>query len=463
MSPFGLRPVSSFRTRFRAVTTSELVRDVAKLVTGTAGGRLIALAALPIATRLYSPEDFATLATYLGVVSIVAVVACLRLDIAIPLAKTDDDAANLLVLALFSALGVSAFSLALTILVPTELSKVLGRPDLAPHLWLLPLGVFMTASYSAFQFWATRARRFGIIAWTRITQAAMGVGLLVGLGWAGVAPFGLLMGTMISSSAGSLRLGLEAWRRDGQVLKVVSIPAMRATLKRNRRYPIYSMPEALANTAGIHLPVILLAAFAGAETGFLLLAMQIMNTPTNLLGSSIAQVYMSRAPQEMQAGRLDTFTLQMVHRLIQIGVGPLIFTGLLAPLIFPLVFGTEWSRAGQIVAWLTPWMILKLVGSSISMVLHQTGRQHWAMALQVVGLVMRVGAVIVAGLWFPSAAVPAIAVAAAAFYAIYLVVNLCAAGISPTAAIWTIAKGLTVSIPWIVAGIVVHWLVVLAL
>lgn len=435
---------------------------MAKLVTGTAGGRLIALAALPIATRLYSPEDFATLATYLGVVSIVAVAACLRLDIAIPLAESEDDAANLLVLALCSALGVSAFALALTILAPTALAKALGRPELAPHLWLLPLGVLMTASYSALQFWATRARRFGTIAWTRITQAAMGVGVLLGLGWAGIAPLGLLMGTMLSSSAGGIRLGLEAWRRDGRLLKVVSIPAMRATLKRHRRYPIYSTPEALANTAGIHLPVILIAAFASAETGFLLLAMQIMNTPTNLLGSSIAQVYMSRAPQEMQAGRLATFTLQMVHRLIQIGVGPLIFAGLLAPLMFPLVFGAEWARAGQIVAWLTPWMILKLVGSSISMVLHQTGRQHWAMALQVLGLVMRVGAVVAAGLWFPSAAVPAIAVAATAFYAIYLVVNLRAAGITPTAAIWTIAKGLTVSIPWIAAGVLVHWLVVLA-
>lgn len=452
----GPRLVRAVVARFQAVTASDLVRDVAKLATGTAGGRLIALAVLPVATRLYSPDDFATLATYLGVVSIVAVIACLRLDLAIPLAKTGEDAANLLVLSLLSALVIGGFMLALTLLAPTALASLLGRPQLTPYLWLVPFGVVMGAGYTALQFWATRARRFSSIARTRITQAVMGATALSGLGLVGVTPLGLLVGNMLNVGAGSFRLGLEAISRDRDLLTVVTKATLHDTLKRYRRYPIYSTPEALANTVGINAPVMLIAAFAGAEAGFLLLATQIMVAPLTLLGSSISQVYMSRAPQEMEAGRLADFTLQVVRRLVQIGIGPIILAGIIAPTLIPFLFGQEWARAGQIISWLTPWMALQLVASPISAVLHLTGRQSCAMTLHILGLLIRVGAVLVAGLWAPTYAVPATALAAAAFYAIYLAVNLHVAGIRLQDSARAITSALSYSAPWIVIGTLFH-------
>ena len=77
---------------------SSLFTDTAKLVSGTAGGRLILLAVLPVVTRLYDPEDFALLAVYMALITTLSVAACLRLDIAIPLAETDEQAADLLVM-----------------------------------------------------------------------------------------------------------------------------------------------------------------------------------------------------------------------------------------------------------------------------------------------------------------------------------------------------------------------------
>lgn len=445
----ALRLVQTVGARLRTAAANDFVRDTGKLVTGTIGGRLVALAALPLATRLYTPDDFATLATFLSIVSVSAVAACLRLDIAIPLADTDDDAANLLVLALLSALAVGVVLLLLSVAAAEPIAQALRRPDLAPYLWLIPLAVVMTASYSALQFWATRARRFGSIARTRITQALLGVGALLGLGWAGIAPLGLLIGNMLNSGAGGLGLGLAAWKRDRRSLSMVSAPGLRRSFSRNRGYAIYSAPEALANTAGIHLPVILIAAFAGAEAGFLLLATQIMAAPMALLGSSVSQVYMSRAAEEKQAGRLAPFTLNIVRRLIQIGVGPLIFVGVTAPSLFPLVFGDEWTRAGQIVTWLTPWVALQFVASPISTVLHLTGRQSLAMGLQFAGLAIRVGAVLAAGAWLPEAAVPAVAIAATAFYCLYLVIDLAAANVRAADAMRSVGVSLVYCLPWL--------------
>lgn len=419
----------SFRARLSAVLSGEFLRDVLKLSFGTLGGRLIALAALPLVTRLYSPDDFALLAVYLAIVSTVAVAACLRLEIAIPLADDDDDAANLLALALTGLGTVSGLALLLALLMPDRLAGWLGKPAIAPYLWLVPLGVAFAGTYSAFQFWTTRARRFGSIARTRVGQAAAGVIVMLSLGWAGVAPLGLLLGNMLNIGSGGFGLGLQALRRDRRKLRAVSPRRMTETLRRYRRYPVYSTPEALFNIAGVQVPILLIAAHAGAEAGFLLLAMQVMAAPMTLLGSSISQVYMSRAPEEMRQGRLAPFTLSIMRRLMIVGVGPLVLAGALAPTLFPLIFGADWARAGVIVAWLVPWMALQFIASPVSMVLATVSRQNWAMMLQLLGLVIRVGPVLLAIATYPEWIVPAFAVSSSIFYLLYVAVVIRAAHI----------------------------------
>lgn len=457
-----IRLVQILHTRTRTVTGSDFVRDTAKLVSGTVLGRLITLAALPIATRLYSPEDFAVLATYLSVITIIAVAASLRFDLAIPISESHEDAANLLVLSIGAAVVVSLVLSLMIYLMPNIVALAIGNPSMKPYLWLIPLGVLMMANYSALGFWATRARRFGAVARTRVTQSLVGVGALLGLGAIGVAPLGLLIGNMLNGGAGSLSLAFQAFRHDRTMFRAVNTTRLAATFNRYRRYPIYSTPEALANTAGFQIPVILIAAFAGAEAGFLLIARQIMAAPLTLLGQSIGQVYLSRAAAEKQAGQLADLTLQVVRRLTQIGAGPLIFAGMTAPPLCSFVFGDEWARMGSIITWLTPWMILQFVTSPIATVLHQTGRQHWALWLQVTGLIVRVGAVVAAGLWFPTKAVPAMAISAAAFYVIYLIILMHAAGIPMRKAVGTLTRASAYAAPWILAALCAQWLLSLS-
>ncbi len=384
---------NQLRSRLKALLSNDFLRDVSKLSFGTISGRLISLAAIPFVTRLYSPDDFAMLAVYLGLVSIIAVAACLRFEIAIPLVDNEDDAAQLFVLSLLVAAVVSATVLIVVLLYPSNIAAILGRPDLAKFLWLVPPAIFLSASYSTLQYWATRARRFGSIARTRLTQATAGVVILLGMGWMGMAPVGLLLGNMFNIGAGGMRLLTEALVKDRVKLSGFSLSKIGGLFRKYHRYPTYSTAESLVNVAGIQVPVILIAAYAKTEAGFLLLAMQVMTAPMTLLGSSISQVYMSRAPEEMQAGTLAPFTLSIMKRLVQVGVGPLIFVGLVAPVIFPLAFGQEWARAGKIVMWLVPWMALQFIASPVSMVMYVTGRQRAMLVLTIAGMILRVGGV----------------------------------------------------------------------
>lgn len=424
--------MTALKYKIRSLTSGTFLRDVLKLTLGTVFGRAITLFILPLVTRLYSPEDFALLAVYLALVSLVSIISCFRLEIAIPLADDDNDAVNLLALALLALLFVSTLALIVALLLPATLGKWLGKPEIAPYLWLVPLGVAMAGSYSAFQFWATRKRRFGLIGRTRIGQAVAGAATILSFGWAGIVPIGIILGNAINVGAGGLTLAFQALRTDRDLLHIISFKRMIATLQKYYRYPVYSTPEALFFNASIHVPVLIIAAYGGSEAGFLFLAMQIMTAPLTLLGASISQVYMSRAPEALHEGRLHSFTLSIMRRLALVGTGPLIAVGLLAPSISPWLFGSEWLRLGWIVTWLTPWMVFQFIARPVSTVLYTVNRQRWAMYLQLTGLICRSGAVLFALYADPSWMVPAYAMSSTAFYILYIFVVSSASRVQST-------------------------------
>lgn len=404
---------------FRRLISNSIVRDTAKLVSGTAGGRLILLLSLPVVTRLYDPEGFRLLAVFTALVGTFSVIACLRTEIAVPLAENDDDAANLLAIALTSLVGVTLVLLALASTAPALIAGWVGTPEIAPYLWLVALSVGLTASYMALQFWATRMRRFGIIARTRVGQAAAGAGTMIGMGWLGFAPVGLLLGNMLSLGAGSLSLAVQAWRNDREQLRLVSWKRMSETFRQYKRYPIFSTPEALANIAGVQIPILIIAALSGSEAGQLFLAMQVMAAPLALVGASVGQVYASRATEELRNGTLYGFTAKMMRRLFLIGVGPMALAAIAAPFVFPIVFGAEWARAGVVVAWIAPWMLLQLMVSPVSMGLHVAGHQRTAMLLQFSGVFIRVVPLLFATRYAPAWSVEVFALTGIAFYTVY--------------------------------------------
>src|SRR5690606_41413382 len=101
------------------------------------------VAALPILTRLYSPEDFGVLAVYASVLALISVVSCLRLEIAIPIPKERSQAIDLLFLSLLSALLVTTLSFAVVVCFADQIHG-LTHGQLKGYLWLIPAGVLLS-------------------------------------------------------------------------------------------------------------------------------------------------------------------------------------------------------------------------------------------------------------------------------------------------------------------------------
>lgn len=433
------------------------------LVSGTALAHGLTAAALPVLSRLYSPAEFGLLAVFSGLLAIISVAGCLRYELAIPLPATDDDAMHLLALSLLCCLSLSLLLAVPVALAPDQFSQMIGQPRLAPYLWLAPLGLLLAGTYSTLQFWHVRGKRFTLLARTRIAQSAGSAATQIGLGWAGISPLGLLLGYVMNTGIACLALGGALSR----AAPTLSWRRMRIMAIEYRRFPLYSTLEALANSAAMHFPVIMIAALvAPAEAGYLMMAMYAAQAPMSLIGTAISQVYLSRAPEELRAGRLGDFTAEILGNLMKAGAGPLLAVGILSPVLFGLIFGTGWERAGWLVSWMTPWFLLQFLAAPVSMALLVTGRQRAALQLQVLGLVLRVGMVWAVGQWKVGLVAEAYAVSGALFYLAYLLLIVVVvraplrrllAGLKPCLAIcaaWACTATLAAfAVQWLVRGV----------
>lgn len=269
----------------------------------------------------------------------------------------------------------------------------------------------------------TRERQFPLVAKTRMTQSISGAVTQLGFGYAGVTPFGLLFGQMLNASAGVFGLSRHFFKNYKSLCLMLSVDTLTKTFKQYDRFPKYSTWEAVTNSAGVQVPILIIATAAiDAEAGFLMLAMRLLSAPMGLIGGSVAQVYLAEASDKYHRGELKSFTNKTILMLAKVGFIPLVLAGIAAPFVVPFIFGEEWQRAGVLISWMVPWFFMQFITSPVSMSLHITGHQKTALFLQVFGLVFRGGLVLAAATNFTSVVGEVYAITGFVFYVLYLIV-----------------------------------------
>lgn len=401
------------------------LKAVSVLVGGTVFAQGISIIALPILTRLYSPKDFALLAVYTSIVSILAVASGLRFEIAIPIPENENEALYLTLIALLSNFSISIVIGVIIFFFHSEIVLLLNQPDFKNLIWLVPIGVLLIGIYNTLQYWSTRKKSFPLIAKTRMVQSISGTLVQIVLGIINISISGLIIGQIIKFSAGIRKLSTNLFGELGKIIPHIKIKYLKENFEKNSKFPKFSTFEALANAMSLQIPVIMIAALSASEdAGYLALAMQIMAIPMGFIGGAVSQVYLANAPVKYKTGNLTQYTLQCVLNLMKIGVMPISIICILAPIVIPYIFGAEWQRAGEMMLWMLPWYIMQFITSPVSMSLHITNNQKIALILQIIGLFIRAGGVWVFSMLMVDKIFEYYALSGFIFYILYFIVVL---------------------------------------
>jgi O-antigen/teichoic acid export membrane protein len=440
----------------RLAAQSGFVLSARTLVSGSLIAQGISFLALPILTRLYTPGDFNTLAVYAAFVAIFAAVACLRLDIAIPLPKEDKDAVCLLVFALIISGGIS-FALGIFVyFFKIEIISSINLQILEQYIWLLPIGIWFTSTFTALQYWSTRNKRFKLVAQTRVLQNLSGSIFQILYGLLGAGPFGLIVGLIINSATGAISFLKREILLDISTILSVRWSHMCKVLGSYSRFPTYSTFDALANTSGSQIPIILIAAIAiGPEAGYLALAIKVISTPLMVVSSSVGQVYLSQAAEQYRKGVLAIFTYRIFNGLLLTGVGPALTVAMIAPEMFAIIFGDEWKRAGEILTYMAPAIIFQFMSTPISMVMHVRMLQIQMLILMIFGLLLRAGSIVLAYNYFSNYIVEAYSLSAGFYYLTLFFIFYKLSGCDFKRLLRLNKKSIMVIGSWIILGILI--------
>ncbi|EON19589.1 O-antigen translocase [Cupriavidus sp. GA3-3] len=350
-------------TEPNAAAKPRVGRSVGLLVGGQATAQILTLAAAPILTRLYAPQDFGAAAVFTALLAFFGVVACLRYDLSIALPANDRDAENLVVLCLLCVASTTALCGLGVLWFGDALILALNWSIDTNVLWLLPFGVASAGLYTVIERWMVRMQYFGQLAQTRLLRSL--IGNLVQLGGHGLGVLALMGGTVIGNGTGGLFFLIrEVRRRQGRNIRLVRIIAL---ARRYKDFPLYSTWTAVFNVAGLHLvPLIFSALFGAAVVGHFAFALRMVSAPITLIGAAIGSVFFAQAPAARRAGRLPEVAEELRRKLANAGVPALVLLICAGPDLFGTVFGERWRMAGHYARWMAPWIYFQFQFSPLS-------------------------------------------------------------------------------------------------
>lgn len=344
---------------------SGLFLDVLVLAGGTALGQILIVLVSPLLTRLYSPEAFGTLAVYTSALSIPLVFASLRYEQAIPLAKNENSATNLLAFCLCMVFVVSTICGLGVLFIGVRMGRWPSFGGLGLYLWILPLSLLGAGAYQALSYSSTRHRDFAALSYSKMLQAVGMVSIQTFGGILKTGTKGLIIGYIVSQVLG---VGLLL-RRSRLRSSLINPRTWGILATKFRKFPLFSTWDSLLNVVGAQAPYLILAGCFKLETaGQFALAMRVLGMPSALIGQAMAQGLYPRLAESRPDSSTARFVEKCATSLAIVSYMVFAFLALHGPLLFAYVFGEHWYAAGRYAQYQTPCLFLALIASPLSVI-----------------------------------------------------------------------------------------------
>lgn len=327
--------------------TGALVRAAAGVSALALTGQLTLVAAIPILTRLYSPEDFGAFTIYLSIVNILGAIAGFRFSTS--LYVVEDKAQALVALKLiFLAICVTTSATLvggylLTAAMPERLHRL---------VYLIPVGMAAVGVADAMNCWCLRFNHIRDFGMGRLILPATMAVLQVSFGLAHLGDDAMIRAHILSQAV----LIAFLWSRllkwdDVRRIAEVSWEAVAATARREYKFPLFELPSALAGFAIINLPAIFIGSLFGtAFAGHFGVAARLVTGPVTLIALPLSNVFVAEASKGFDRQHL----LGTAFGLLVVAAGlialPVLGLGFISPHVVVPLLGPSWMPTGQIIA-----------------------------------------------------------------------------------------------------------------
>lgn len=361
------------------VPRSNIGKRFLTIMAGTASSQLITIVAMPIVTRLYTPEMFGIFSVYLAFFNFCLTFTSLKYDSALLVARDEEETHQIMRVGTFFVVVMSL--LAIPSLWFLNSSEILGF-NLLPWWATIVCSISLLGFglYSLYRSWLLWFKDAKVISFSAISRSAANavVRLVSGLINSSI------VGLFLAEIAGSWSSLLMARKNIRSRLKVAppkwDISVLLSVAAKYRKFPIFEAPSSMINALSGSIQVPIVATLYGAQAaGWYGLARLLYAIPNGQIGGAVADVFqmeLSECVRNKNISRGSYLFSKFTKRLALVGLIPFTFAIFVAPIITPYVFGESWSGMGVLIAYIAPWMYAALIVSSMSRALSVLQKQE---------------------------------------------------------------------------------------
>jgi teichuronic acid exporter len=401
-----ISPLHRLVERLGAARQDRFTRSFLSLVAGNGVAQLFTLLASFWLARLYTPDDQGRFALWVSVIGAVAVVSTLRLEVAVMMADSEEDAQRLVWLSMAVAAAVGLAASLVVGLLPYGVHAHAdgGFASFYGHDVFIGLGIFLLGIQQTLWNWLLRKGAFRWMSFSRAFNA-----LLVGV-------LGIMLGAFGQTNTG-LFLAFE-WGLAVYALVLLGLCYLRffpspvgtardyaITWRRFHLFPKSSAPQAVFDMLVVNglvyaLPVF----FAPGVLGWYSRTNIILQAPLSLIGTALSQVWVREATRLHQQGQvlrpLARATLKRAL-LVVLPIGTVLAVG--GPSLFALAFGEPWRESGRFAAILAPFFVADFLRVTLVPVVQLLGKQALLLRFSWLSLLLIAASVFLGHTFFHSA------------------------------------------------------------
>ena len=372
-------------------TTNSIFKNMGILASGSGVAKVLGIAAYPVITRIYSPDDFGVLAVFTSAIAILVPFYTLRYSVAIPLPKNNGLALNLMALGLGLIVIFSTLLSFLFITFGDAIFSFFNMAEIANYWWLLVLGLVGAGLFELLTSWATRVKQFSPVAKATIWQSFSSVTTIIGLGLLGIKPLGLLIGDVVKRGGGILTLARHFLRDVKDNFQHLAKKRIIFIATYYKDLPLYRLPSQFLLVFSTKMPVLYFAFQFGSEpTGQLGLALMVVAIPMSLIGSNTGKAYYAEIAK-IGANKRDEvleLTKSITKRLSLLSLFPTLILLLFSPFLFQVIFGQEWLDAGIFTSILAFYLFTQFITSPLVNVFNVYNQQSKFLEINLVRIVL---------------------------------------------------------------------------
>mgnify|MGYP005812874189 CR=1 FL=1 len=374
---------------------------VTQLTTATGLSQVAALAAAPLITRLYSPGQLGDFAVYGAILAILMVVACLRFELAIVLPEDRQTAIALGLLASLCSVFVSSLVFVVVWLGADLFAARLNLQGGGSVLLFVPVALCMAGLLRAATYWFIRQQDYRHLAYSKLSQSLPQTAAQVAFGFMALGPLGLILGDLVGRFSGNVSLWWKLRVQQADAWKRLPRAELRRAASRYRRFPTISIWSGLINEIGTMAPTLLLAGLFGASTaGFYGLVQRMLALPMDLVGQSVAAVFLGEASTayRLHPDQLKRLFLRYAGGLFLVGILPAAAMAAMGEFIFEWIFGNQWGEAGKYAEVLSFAFLLRFSLAPLAQILNVIERHDILLSWDLARTATLIAAVVIPGM-----------------------------------------------------------------